>query len=566
MKKLLFFIIFLIGFSDFLSARQRTLAEMQNVAANVLQSNAKERQTRATPINSGLSVIESNSQITVFGSKNLGFAIVSNDDQFDPVLGYSDNYDGTIAPSCRWFLEALSKSLQYMSEKGTPVVVVKKAADYKPAVSEMLSSRWNQEEPFNNLCPKYYDASGTTVAGRYVTGCVATAMAQIMYYNKYPDVGVGSKYYRFTPENGTSMGISSIFRNHTYDWANMLDVYKSGAYTSTQSDAVAQIMYDCGVSVSMQYSKDGSGAYSSDACLALRKYFNYDKNIKMFCRDYYPVDEWMNLIYKEINDGCPILYSGQSSTGGHSFVFDGYNENGLVHVNWGWGGLSNGYFNIASLNGFSSSQDLVQVRKPMGLPYYSIWGLSSNLNCQKKTATTFSVGSNGKIFNLDVEAFSGNLGIIIQSTSDATKQYVAYTQPENINAYGVDGKIYDAALSTQTIDISSLGLADGEYRIYLGTKSSSETEWRAIRSKEDVKNSSIMTITNGNLTLTDETSVWTDIRNVETDNSSNNIVRVYDTTGREVYRAPAYSFHTSDIPAKGVLIIRNGTSVKKIMK
>jgi hypothetical protein len=564
MKKLLLSIILFLGFVCLMSARQRSLTEIQVAAANVLSgshSNAKGLGVvSATPT---LSVIQANTQITVVGNKGQGFAVIANDDQFDAVQGYTDQYDGVIAPACKWYIETLNTSLENMAAKGETAEPIRKSEAVKSAVGEMLTCKWNQDEPYNNLCPQYYSSTGD-VAGRYVTGCVATAMSQIMYYNKYPTVGVGSNSYRFTPEGGISIRISSIFKNNTYEWANMLDVYKYGKYTETQAAAVAQIMYDCGVSVNMQYTKDGSGAYSSDACLALRQYFNYDPNIKMFCRDYYPLSEWMNLIFKEISDGCPILYGGQSSQGGHAFVFDGYDEQGLVHVNWGWGGSSNGYFNIASLNGFSTGQDMVQVRKPMSLPYYSIWGLSGDLSCQKKTAKTFNISASSNILNLDVEAFSGTLGVIIQSTTDATKQYVAYTQQEsNINAYGIDGRIYGDVLSTQTIDISTLNIPDGEYRVYLATKSTRETEWRAVRSREDIVNSYIMTVTNGILKLTDETSVWTDIHNIET---SSGMIQVFDLSGRKVYQAKSADFSVSDIPANGVLVIKNGNQVTKIVK
>ena len=167
-------------------------------------------------------------------------------------------------------------------------------------------------------------------------------MAQVMKYHDYPEKGKGYNRWTFYPNGNNSTGttVRVNFAN-TYDWKNMLDKYTRGKYNDTEAKAVAVLMKDCGGSVSMQYAKDGSGAYAADACRALRNNFKYHKAIKLYTRAFYPKDAWMDLIYRELNDNCPILYGGATTQGfGHEFVFDGYDKNGLVHVNWGWEGVT----------------------------------------------------------------------------------------------------------------------------------------------------------------------------------------------------------------------------------
>ena len=222
---------------------------------------------------------------------------------------------------------------------------------------------WDQSAPYNDLCPEY---NGT----RSVTGCVATAMAQVMRYHKYPAKGKGSNSYT---SQTLALAASFDFASTTFDWDNMLPQYVSGSYTDDQAKAVATLMYACGVSVDMDYTPDDSGAMPYAAAEALINNFEYSSNIRFLQRDYYQYAEWMDLIKTEISNSRPIMYDGQSTEGGHEFVFDGYDENDMVHVNWGWSGVNDGYFAISALapsslgigggtnlgGGFSSDQGMI---------------------------------------------------------------------------------------------------------------------------------------------------------------------------------------------------------------
>lgn len=170
-------------------------------------------------------------------------------------------------------------------------------------------------------------------------------MAMILKYYEYPAKGKGNYSY-------TSNGVrySFDYENTTFDWNDMLPQYISGKYSTEQANAVALLMYACGVSVEMEYSPSSSGAYSFKVGQALIDYFGYDENLGYIYREYFTSEEWMNLIKKEISGGRPVLYNGASKDVGHEFVFDGYDTQDMVHVNWGWGGVNNGYFEVASLD------------------------------------------------------------------------------------------------------------------------------------------------------------------------------------------------------------------------
>lgn len=266
-----------------------------------------------------------------------GFVIVSADTRLNEILGYSDqgqfNID-KISPDMKWWLESycdeISSQLPYLSEPGVLQRKIRKSQ--RQAISPLLKTQWDQGAPYNNTCPM------DNMAGqRSATGCVATAMAQIMKYHQWPEKPTGS--------NG---GI--VFSGTTLDWANMLDTYETGKYNVTQATAVATLMRQCGAAVDMQYSYWGSGAYDNRVQYALRTYFGYASDIQMVWKDYTLQKDWNNIIYNELTAGRPVYYSGSSSYGGHAFVCDGYSANEYFHFNWGWGGYQDGYYVLTALN------------------------------------------------------------------------------------------------------------------------------------------------------------------------------------------------------------------------
>lgn len=279
-----------------------------------------------------------------------GFTIVSGDDRMPEVVGYSaqGTYDPDHLPAnyvgfmkaYQETVEALLKGDAQVSGGLAEVRQWRAERAGSAAVAPLLDGiKWDQREPYNNMCPLY---EGTN---RSVTGCVATAMAQVMMYYQYP------KKLKSTIESYTTkaygINIPAIYSGATYDWDNMLPDYSKSDYNSAQADAVAKLMYHCGAAVKMDYGPS-SGANVTPAILAT--YFGYDADLMQdLTRTVFTLQQWMTLIDNELKAKRPILYSGQSSDGGHEFVCDGSDGKGLYHINWGWGGYHDGYFDLTIL-------------------------------------------------------------------------------------------------------------------------------------------------------------------------------------------------------------------------
>lgn len=227
--------------------------------------------------------------------------------------------------------------------------VEKGEAEYVSFEEEIIDSvdpllgeiKYDQGTPYNDLCPIINGA-------RAVTGCVATAMAQVMRYWKYPQVGTGSATY--TSSSGAA---TYYFADHPFDWDNMLETYsRFSGYTPDQGAAVANLMLACGASVNMNYDNAGSGSYISNSYKALKDNFGYTPNMKYYESDSPNWDDWAENLKEQFKKGFPVLYAGTATSGGHAFVLDGYRTELLeggdtktkFHVNWGWNGQYNGYF------------------------------------------------------------------------------------------------------------------------------------------------------------------------------------------------------------------------------
>lgn len=274
-------------------------------------------------------------------SGNEGFMILSADDAVVPLLGYSETGTFRSGEGCEnleGWLQGYTLQIEDARTLPPYAGVLKTRAEGWPAIEPMVKTEWDQTAPYNNLCPVYENR-------RCVTGCVATAMAQIMKYWEYPSSGKGTiSYYAGDISQDLNLDLSSI----TFDWANMQNRY--GGTSSSQSQrAVAQLMQACGYSVKMNYSPRTSGALSRDVHTAFLTYFGYDSEVSLVSRYKYSQDDWNKLIYDELANVGPVLYSGQSTSGGHAFVCDGYDGNGYYHINWGWSGMSNGYFLLNEL-------------------------------------------------------------------------------------------------------------------------------------------------------------------------------------------------------------------------
>ena len=217
---------------------------------------------------------------------------------------------------------------------------------------------WGQDAPYNLLCPEV-DSTQCKV------GCVATAMSQVMYYYRYPSRGNG--IHTYTDSAGCKQTLTADFGSHQYEWDYMLDSYTPDNYTDRQAQAVALLGSDAGISVDMRYGTDESGARSILQPIALTQYFGYDRGIRQIFRDFYSRSELYSLLIAEIEAGRPILCSGYGSDGGgHAFVIDGYDGQGLFHINWGWDGYADGYYNIDFMTSHQPEWNLFRDRRENG--------------------------------------------------------------------------------------------------------------------------------------------------------------------------------------------------------
>lgn len=274
-----------------------------------------------------------------------GSLFLSADDSAPAVLGYTDQNIGSIsemAPNLQWWLKQYVRQIEFMQTEGTEESkgdkVEKEDNDWS-RIEPMVMTKWSQDAPYWDQCPEFHGQ-------RCVTGCVATAMAQVMNYFQYPSQGKGLISY--TPPYFSSSIKLNVGKH--IDWDNMLNEYIPRNYTQEEADAVAYLMAACGFSVKMQYSPIASGAYAVDVATALIDNFFYDKAIQYMSRDFFTYDQWSAMIYDNLSKIGPVLYGGQSEEGGHEFVCDGYDGDGFFHFNWGWGGVSDGYFRLDALN------------------------------------------------------------------------------------------------------------------------------------------------------------------------------------------------------------------------
>ena len=358
-RKLLVILALLLGITT-LQARPVDVAKAQRLGRNFVQHKAMFAKNAVQDLQLAYTQYADNGMATMYVFNfDGGYVIVAADDSSSPILGYSDQGDFTYenAPDgLRFMLNEISNGIVTVVEQGRPVSsdIVSRWKNLEaygylqadkglPVVEPLVQQRWDQGSPFNLYVP-----SGCP------TGCVATAMAQLMKYWEWPIKGTGEHSY-YAPLYGQQY---ANFGATTYDWANMIDYYANGS-TQEEREAVATLMYHCGVSVDMNYEPSGSGAFSGDVPGAISTYFSYT-NQSAYITKGGNYDEWITLLKSNIDQRIPLYYSGHSDDGGHAFICDGYDVDGLFHFNFGWGGSYNNYLLIDGEDfEYSGSQGVV---------------------------------------------------------------------------------------------------------------------------------------------------------------------------------------------------------------
>lgn len=510
MKKLFLTALFVFyGCSVSLTARERTLLEKIEAAKTVCNT-ASALSSKGAKSNQELSVLQEYSQITVIGNDSQ-YAIIANDDNFNAILGYSDNpfrHSSATNPGFTWWINAMNETIEQHIQDGTRPNYIAPSDSHKSEVSALVQTQWGQNSPYNDMTPTYIQNG---VENHFVSGCVATAMAQVMKYYNYPTTGNGSKSYRCTMYGSDGSPISkrltANFSTGNYDWNNMLHVY-GASYTDEEASAVAKLMSHCGISVQMDYDISGSGSYSFRVPEAMSKYFRYSQNLRFYVRNYMNIKEWTDIIFTFLSDGHPVLYGGNSKSGGHAFVIDGYDNRGLVHVNWGWNGSQDGYYDLSSLNGFSTGQEMIPVfiddKEYDG--YSSMFGTTESMRFSMFAGKLNASGN--RITNCSPETFNGDFGLIAKPIGTNDKEILLAKETSTCLGYGMDFYIYSINLNFPGVELANL--QEGAYRVYFASKSSESQKWEPVRSYDERVNSAIITISDGKILLEDEyNSGWT---------------------------------------------------------
>lgn len=412
-----------------------------------------------------------------------GFTIVSGDDRMPEVVGYSaqGTYDPDHLPANYvGFMKAYQETVEALLKGDAQVSGgLAEARQWRAerassaAVAPLLGSiKWNQREPYNNMCPSY---NGTN---RAVTGCVATAMAQVMMYYQYP------KKLKSTIEGYTTktykINVPNIYSGATYDWDNMLPDYSKSDYSSAQADAVAKLMYHCGAAVKMDYGPS-SGANVTPTILAT--YFGYDADLMQdLTRTVFTLQQWMTLIDNELKAKRPILYSGKSSGGGHEFVCDGSDGNGLYHINWGWGGYQDGYFDLtilqptkggagsgSAVDGYNRDCSMIIgiapdngiVDKPLA-SYPQIMSINQNAQCgitwtkttRARVSENFQAEATTCFANQSTTDFNGYFAYGVKMANGSIQLVSNYSGPWNMPKVTPDGRTYSTYDQNPTLTIS----------------------------------------------------------------------------------------------------------------
>lgn len=433
-----------------------------------------------------------------------GFTVVSGDDRLPEVVGYSDKgtYDEANLPSNYvGFMKAYEEMVGQLdngdSRASASIAEAKalRSSGYQqPTVAPLLGSiQWNQMIPYNKMCPMYNSTD------RSVTGCVATAMAQVMMYYQYPKTLQADIPAYVTRTKYLS--IPQINKGESYDWNNMLPQYASYEplnYTDAQAAAVAKLLYHCGVACEMDYGPS-SGANVTPAILST--YFGYDSDLMQdLNRDVFTLAEWSQIMDKELTAKRPILYSGQSSDGGHEFVCDGTDGNGLYHINWGWGGYQDGYFDVTILNpdkggaGSGSAPDgynqycsmIVGIAPDNGkvdeplvevAPVVMLGSGHSTLGFQMKTRNkvtdTFRVITNNLLSNQSAKDFTGYFAYGIQQ-ADGTYKPLSKSCSISIKHPKADGRPYNLNIKLFQFDYAFPVGKTTLYALY----STDQKEWK----------------------------------------------------------------------------------------
>lgn len=442
---------------------------------------------------------------------NNGYVIVAADDRVEPILGYVEH--GTFNPdsipeNMRSWLDGYAYDIKYVIDNdiqpGSPILRKRnKVSRTRHPVAPLTTARWNQFLPYNLTCEKYYKEDGTQA--RPATGCTATAMAQVLYFYRYPDkikTAIPSHSKTYTLKDGTQKTVTfpGVPKNTPIDWENLRDKYSCNedhAHTA-QDTAVANLMRFCGQSVKMGYGGSSGANFSATPFIT---YFGYDDSAFRADQKNCTIDEWFDLYYNEISAGYPVCTAGWTPRGGgHAFVIDGFDGDNLFSVNWGWGGGSQGWMLLTLLNRGDMGNDGTTGGYSRSM--YGVFNLRLPDNVKAETYLSISdVSVSGTSIRATFKNSTGATGSYQTSivTLDEDGNYVLVGTQQSISSMA------DGASQTKTFSVKGK-LAEGTYRLSPASKLRTSDKWKPYYNMRDRYILAVVDAA-GNLTLSEKTPV-----------------------------------------------------------
>lgn len=408
-------------------------------------------------------------EVYVFGSAAGGLMVASAESETPALLGYSPAYEPgqPLPPALEMMIEAYAAEIAGV-RRGDVVKTAseRSRADYAE-IEPICKTTWDQRAPYNNLTP--------TIDGRpTVTGCVATAIAQVLKTYEYPQKGTGVCTYFW---GGGNKSLSLDFDQITFDWANMLNSYASnGNDPEVSKTAVATLMMACGYASEMDFGTEASGANGQVLASGLVRYFGFDPALQYLERRFFSLSEWQDRVYGELAAGRPLYYDGSSiNKEGHAFVVDGYRSEGYFHLNWGWGGLADGYFLLTALDPASQGTGGAASGAGFDLRQGAIFGLKPNSGIEQSqvsllfyTQGTFAINTSsitlGSNISVSYTCYNGG-NFTVERVSPA----LCFTAENGTRTYTKSSTVYSPIDPFSGFNFGALptpaGLAPGDYTV-----------------------------------------------------------------------------------------------------
>lgn len=464
--------------------------------------------TASQPILSYTVEIDNTPTVYVFSQKKGGYWIVAaNDVVSNCLLGYTDTgvFDADSIPeNVEWVLNQYGKQVAHaasmenmaVSDDGHELSQYDVTRNRKQ-IEPIIKTKWGQTSPYNLYTP--------IVNGcQCPTGCVATAMAQVMYNYKYPVSGTGKNTISLS---GTKYTLN--FDEIVFDW-DAIDAASGCANTSSSSDAISNLMYACGIATGMKYTPTASSSNYLSASRAMVKYFGYDNGMACLNRDFFTADEWSDIVYNELAEGRPVMYAGVCpAEGGHAFICDGYDGDNYFHVNWGWNGSYNGYFLLSVLDpkgnnaGFAYNENIIVGIQPARA--------ESEVRPVVHFISDFSVGANVYTrTSKGLVTFKDDKGIISHSVATTTLKFGARLVDAEGNEMFVESAspltlLSGQAIKTYTIPMSQFP-TEGRWTVIPAVKTE-KGEWHDCLIKRDMEYAYVLDATESELKLTSMSEV-----------------------------------------------------------